>query len=160
MYFFFGTSLLSSLISLSCHFYPEQNIIFVQRIVPNSLLNMIMKRKFKQWWSTILPILTKRTITSHLNSLSTNHIVLYYTLHFYFPYLSLLAQPVTIFVYGPVTILGHHYIANSSWHWGSYGSIWTGPSPQKYYMDRWWRTGPYTAIWPEVILSHYAVSWW
>ena len=40
--------------------------------------------------------------------------------------------------------------------------IWTGPSPKKYYMDRsfwasevhiiffWWRTGPYTAIWPEV----------
>jgi hypothetical protein len=27
------------------------------------------------------------------------------------------------------------YIANSPWHWGSYGSIWTGP---------------YTAIWPEV----------
>jgi hypothetical protein len=28
------------------------------------------------------------------------------------------------------------HIANSSWHWGSYGSIWTGPSPKKYYMDR------------------------
>ena len=35
------------------------------------------------------------------------------------------------------------YIANSSWHWGSYGSIWTGPSPKKYYMHRnFW--GPYT----------------
>jgi hypothetical protein len=30
-------------------------------------------------------------------------------------------------------------IANSSWHWGSYGSIWTGPSPKKYYMDRSFR---------------------
>ena len=30
-----------------------------------------MKRKFKQWWSTIPPILTKRTITYHLNSLNT-----------------------------------------------------------------------------------------
>ena len=29
-------------------------------------------------------------------------IYIYYTLRFYFPYLSLLAQPVTIFVYGPV----------------------------------------------------------
>jgi len=26
-----------------------------------------MKRKFKQWWSSIPPISTKRTITSHLN---------------------------------------------------------------------------------------------
>ena len=26
-------------------------------------------------------------------------------------------------------------IANSSCHFGSYGSIWTGPSPKKYYMD-------------------------
>jgi hypothetical protein len=33
-------------------------------------------------------------------------------------------------------------IANSSWHWVSYGSIWTCPSPKKYYMDRsFW--GPY-----------------
>jgi hypothetical protein len=30
---------------------------------------------------------------------------IYYILRFYFPYLSLLARPVTIFVYGPVTIL-------------------------------------------------------
>jgi hypothetical protein len=31
---------------------------------------------------------------------------------------------------------------NSSWHWGSYGNIWTGPSRKKYYMDRsFW--GPY-----------------
>jgi hypothetical protein len=36
----------------------------------------------------------------------------------------------------------HIYIGNSSWHWGSYGSIWTGKSPKKYYMDRiFW--GPY-----------------
>ena len=30
-----------------------------------------MKRKFRKWWSTILPISTKQTITSHLNSLNT-----------------------------------------------------------------------------------------
>jgi len=29
-----------------------------------------MKRKFKQWWSTIPPISTKWTIISHLNSLN------------------------------------------------------------------------------------------
>ena len=34
-------------------------------------------------------------------------ISLYYTLCFYFPYLPLLAQPVTIFVYGPARYL--HY---------------------------------------------------
>jgi hypothetical protein len=33
------------------------------------------------------------------------YIHVYYTLRFYFPYLSLLVQPVTIFVYEPVTIL-------------------------------------------------------
>jgi hypothetical protein len=30
----------------------------------------IMKRKFKQWWSTIPPIATKQTITSRFNSLN------------------------------------------------------------------------------------------
>ena len=42
-----------------------------------------------------------------------------------------------------IIILDKKYnIANSSWHWGSYGSIWTGPSTNKYYMDRsFW--GPY-----------------
>jgi hypothetical protein len=45
------------------------------------------------------------------------------------------------------------YIANSSWHWGSYGNIWTGPSLRKasvHIIYFWCRTGPYTAIWPEV----------
>jgi len=31
---------------------------------------LFMKRKFKQCWSTIRPISTKQTITSHLNSLN------------------------------------------------------------------------------------------
>jgi hypothetical protein len=113
-----------------------------------------------------------RNIVTH-GQLKEN-LYIYYTLRFYFPYLSLLAQPVTIFLYGPVTILVygpvtilvygparylHYYcpllcfkyhpikinitsnvvyttVANSSWHWGSYGSIWTGPSPKKYDMDR------------------------
>jgi len=35
------------------------------------MIYVIMKRTFKQWWSTILQILTKRTtITSHRNSLN------------------------------------------------------------------------------------------
>jgi hypothetical protein len=41
---------------------------------------------------------TKKIIflrNSHENTMK------YYTLRFYFPYLSLLAQPVTIFIYGP-----------------------------------------------------------
>ena len=28
------------------------------------------------------------------------------------------------------------HLANSLWHWGPYGSWWTGMSPTKYYMDR------------------------
>ena len=35
-----------------------------------------------------------------------------------------------------IIILDKKYnIANSSCHFGSYSSIWTGPSPKKYYMD-------------------------
>ena len=44
------------------------------------------------------------------------------------------------------------YLTNSSWHSGPYGSLWTGMSPTKYYMDRskaevhilfcGWQTGP------------------
>jgi hypothetical protein len=37
---------------------------------------------------------------------------------------------------GTCIILDKMYnIVNSSCHFGSYGSIWTGPSPRKYYMD-------------------------
>jgi hypothetical protein len=37
---------------------------------------------------------------------------------------------------GICIILDKKYnITNSSCHFGSYGSIWTGPSPNKYYMD-------------------------
>jgi hypothetical protein len=37
----------------------------------------IMKRKFKQWWSSIPPISTKRTFTFHLNSLNTKKTMTY-----------------------------------------------------------------------------------
>ena len=59
---------------------------------------------------------------------------------------------------------------NSSWHWGSYGSIWTGPSPNKYYMTYasevhilllWWRTGhilPYDPKWHELFAILYFLS--
>ena len=102
----------------------------------------------------------------------------YYTLQFYFPYLSLLAQPINITLYGPgldclvfdsvpehallfqiksiilqiVHVTSGHmavygpvrhqthiiWTSEASVHiifFGSYGSIWTGPSPTKYYMD-------------------------
>jgi hypothetical protein len=61
---------------------------------------------------------------------------------------------------GTYIILDKKYnIANSSCHFGSYGSIWTGPSPKNikwtseasvHIIFFWWRTGPYTAIWPSV----------
>ena len=44
-----------------------------------------------------------------------------------------------------IIILDKKYnIANSSCHFGSYGSIWTGPSPKKYYMDLTF--GPYNIL--------------
>ena len=61
-----------------------------------------------------------------------------YILHFTF--LFSLFVFVTLFSYmdqpGTWIILDKKYnIANSSYHFGSYGSIWTGPSPKQYYMD-------------------------
>jgi len=44
----------------------------------NKKLNAnIVKIKLNQWWSTISPISTKRTITSHLSLLNTNKITIY-----------------------------------------------------------------------------------
>ena len=36
-----------------------------------------IKRNFKQWWSTILPISTKHTITSHLKWLNKKEHMIY-----------------------------------------------------------------------------------
>ena len=38
---------------------------------------IVMKRKFKQWWSTIPQISTKRIITSHLKSLNIKKTMIY-----------------------------------------------------------------------------------
>jgi hypothetical protein len=38
----------------------------------NHDINIIMKRKYKQRWVSIPPISTKRTITSHFKSQTTN----------------------------------------------------------------------------------------
>jgi hypothetical protein len=46
-------------------------------------------------------IFNRSGLTANIEIKESN-IILYYTLRFYFPYLSLLAQPVTIFAYGPV----------------------------------------------------------
>ena len=52
-------------------------------------------------------------------------------------------EPVVYGRPGTCIILDKKYnIANSSCHFGSYGSIWTGPSTNKYYMDP--SFGPYT----------------
>ena len=79
----------------------------------------------------VLPLLNRHTCVVNIQCAITK----YYTLRFYFLYLSLLAQPVTIFVYmdrqymdrpGTCIILDKKYnIANSSCHFGSYGNIWT-----------------------------------
>jgi hypothetical protein len=48
-----------------------------------------------------------QSVTHGQVTLAGNNNCLYYTLRFYFPYVSLLAQPFTIFVYGPARYL--HY---------------------------------------------------
>jgi hypothetical protein len=64
----------------------------------------------------------------------------YITLYvFIFP-ICLCKRSRSLFLYmdrpGTCIVLDKKYnIANTSCHFGSYGSIWTGPSPKKYYMD-------------------------
>jgi hypothetical protein len=48
----------------------NKNYIIIALYHGNSIEVNIMKRKNKQWWSTIPPISTKRKIISHLKSLS------------------------------------------------------------------------------------------
>ena len=72
------------------------------------------------------------------------HVLIYYTVYIFFFYPKWLIK----WKYKKYHIphcrnsSNMQYIANSSCHWGSYGSIWTGTSPNKYYVDRsFW--GPY-----------------
>ena len=66
----------------NCHYYPLKvhgrfhlchNNVLTENINGTNVcqnISLLMERKFKQWWSIILLISTKRTITSHLNSLN------------------------------------------------------------------------------------------
>ena len=70
----------------SCYDHVQSSPLIMKSIIIKNLLNWtnylsplstyqillywIMKRKFKQWWSTIPSISTKRTITSHLTWLT------------------------------------------------------------------------------------------
>jgi hypothetical protein len=65
--------------SLFCHFdfisFDHCNMSFIDLrltvsricLTYNMIVLLVMKRKFKQWWPTILPISTKRTTTSPSN---------------------------------------------------------------------------------------------
>ena len=74
-------------------------------------------------------------------------IYIYITLYVFIFLICLCSRSWSLFSYmdrpGTCIILDKKYnIANSSCHFGSYGNIWTGPSPKKYYMDLR-RFGPY-----------------
>ena len=89
--------------------------------------------------------MTKRKYTIDEQS-STNRCTVLHVLYnnitlyvFIFP-ICLCQRSRSLFLYmdrpGTCIILDKKYnIANSSCHFGSYGSIWTGPSPKKQYMD-------------------------
>jgi len=51
--------------TLKGYIYLKEHFIIV-----SYLQHIIMKRKIKQWWSTIQPISTNRTTISHLKSLN------------------------------------------------------------------------------------------
>ena len=51
-------------------FYVDQAEIVVKNQIKYTFI--MIKRKFKQWWSTIPPIWKKRPITSHLEDIKKN----------------------------------------------------------------------------------------
>jgi len=57
-------------------------------------------KQFGRYWLFFL-VPKARTNTFYICQPCTCIIYIYYTLRFYFPYLSLLAQPVNITLYGP-----------------------------------------------------------
>jgi hypothetical protein len=84
-------------------------------------------------------------------------------------------------LYGPQKLWypRFYYIANSSWHWGSYGSIWTvrhqkniiwTEASEVHIIFFWWRTGhmavygpvrhPNNIIWTEASEVHIIFFWW
>jgi hypothetical protein len=104
----------------------------------------------RSWVPYIILWVTDRSINCHLARSAMNYL-LYYTQYICqttcFCYC--ISKTKNEFGQKPeenIILIGPgQYIANSSWHWGSYGSIWTGPSPNKYYMDRsFW--GPYNIV--------------
>jgi hypothetical protein len=97
----------------------------------------------RSWVPYIILWVTDRSINCHLARSAMNYL-LYYTQYMQICQTTCFCYCISktknelgqnpeenIILIGP-----GQYIANSSWHWGSYGSIWTGPSPNKYYMDR------------------------
>ena len=84
-------------IIIYCYINKERKI----KTIYNSVIKVIQYKARK------LFLVTKNWEITFFNKsiIISYNIRIYYTLRFYFPYLSLLAQPVTIFVYGPVTIL-------------------------------------------------------
>ena len=76
------------------------------------LRHTLIKKYF--WHFSLLPYLYTFSlyenasfiiVSAETEYISTRSRSICYTLRFYFPYLSLLAQPVTIFVYGPVVYM-------------------------------------------------------
>jgi hypothetical protein len=63
-----------------------------------------------QVWEKKIRFKKSDKIVDTVNLTLQKCIYIYYTLRFYFPYLSLLAQPVTIFVFGPVVYGSARYL--------------------------------------------------
>jgi hypothetical protein len=64
------------------------------------------------WWILSQAVYHIAWVRDNIHQYSFNNpfILLYYNLRFDFPYLSLLAQPVTLFVYGPVVYGPSRYL--------------------------------------------------
>ena len=97
--------------SYSTRFHPWLKLIF-----KNYLTEWVDRNNLKKQAETFLSRLVKKIMLKKTNKQTSKLTSIFFLISISFDI---------------IDICLHVYITNSSWHWGSYGSIWTGSSQKK-----------------------------